>query len=111
MSETTATMRNKVLIRTWQVLILLRRRPHSLYELAAETGVSTRTIRRDLEALCEVGFPLVCSKDDLNIERGGPAALWSVATIPEWPIRDVMPVAMRPVSGHGHRMRPQVARL
>lgn len=54
-------MRNRQVIRQWRVLRLLEQRPRTLAELAAavgERGGTTRTIRRDLEALEAAGFPL-----------------------------------------------------
>jgi proteasome accessory factor B len=51
-------MRNAEVIRQWQILreIEQRRTGVTIHELAAEVGVSTRTIRRDLQALQEAGF-------------------------------------------------------
>jgi proteasome accessory factor B len=51
-------MRNAEVIRQWQVLreIESHRTGVTIHELARETGVSTRTIRRDLQALQEAGF-------------------------------------------------------
>lgn len=51
-------MRNAEVIRQWQLLreIETRRTGVTIHELAALTGVSTRTIRRDLQALQEAGF-------------------------------------------------------
>jgi predicted DNA-binding transcriptional regulator YafY len=51
-------MRNAEIIRQWQVLreIETRRAGVTIHELASSTRVSTRTIRRDLQALQEAGF-------------------------------------------------------
>ena len=51
-------MRNAEVIRQWQILreIESRRGGVTIHELAAAAGVSTRTIRRDLQALQEAGF-------------------------------------------------------
>jgi predicted DNA-binding transcriptional regulator YafY len=51
-------MRNAEVIRQWQILreIEARRAGVTIHELAERTGVSTRTIRRDLQALQEAGF-------------------------------------------------------
>lgn len=51
-------MRNAEVIRQWQVLreIEARKAGVTIHELAAAAGVSTRTIRRDLQALQEAGF-------------------------------------------------------
>ena len=50
--------RNRMIVRTWTVLHLITERPRTLDELAGELSVTTRTIRRDIEALEEAGFPL-----------------------------------------------------
>ena len=51
--------RNAEVIRQWSILRDLESsRRMTIDDLAARTGVSTRTIRRDLEALQEAGFPL-----------------------------------------------------
>jgi len=51
--------RNAEVIRQWSILRQLEasRRAH-IDDLAGQTGVTTRTIRRDLEALQTAGFPL-----------------------------------------------------
>jgi predicted DNA-binding transcriptional regulator YafY len=51
-------MRNKEVIRQWQILreIETRRTGVTIHELAELTGVTSRTIRRDLQALQEAGF-------------------------------------------------------
>ena len=51
-------MRNSEVIRQWQILreIEVRRTGVTIHELARAAGVSTRTIRRDLQALQEAGF-------------------------------------------------------
>ena len=51
--------RNAELIRQWTLLQRLAgARGNTIPKLAADLGVSTRTIRRDLGALQEVGFPI-----------------------------------------------------
>jgi predicted DNA-binding transcriptional regulator YafY len=51
--------RNAEVIRQWSILKDLEAsRRMTIDDLAARTGVTTRTIRRDLEALQEAGFPL-----------------------------------------------------
>jgi predicted DNA-binding transcriptional regulator YafY len=51
--------RNAEVIRQWSILKDLEAsRRLTIDEMAARTGVTTRTIRRDLEALQEAGFPL-----------------------------------------------------
>src|SRR6478672_449035 len=52
-------MRNAEVIRQWAILRDLEAsRRVTIDDLAERTGVSTRTIRRDLEALQSAGFPL-----------------------------------------------------
>jgi predicted DNA-binding transcriptional regulator YafY len=52
-------LRNQEVIRQWSILRDLEAsRRATIDELAERTGVSTRTIRRDLEALQAAGFPL-----------------------------------------------------
>jgi predicted DNA-binding transcriptional regulator YafY len=53
--------RNRQVVRQWEILIHLGRGPATLAELATSVGdggVTTRTIRRDFEALEAAGFPL-----------------------------------------------------
>lgn len=51
--------RNKELIRQWTLLQkVAAARGNTIPKLATELGVSTRTIRRDLAALQEAGFPI-----------------------------------------------------
>ena len=51
--------RNAEVIRQWSILRDLEAsRRLTIDDLAARTGVTTRTIRRDLEALQASGFPL-----------------------------------------------------
>ena len=51
--------RNAEVIRQWTILRDLESaRSLTIDEMASRTGVTTRTIRRDLEALQEAGFPL-----------------------------------------------------
>jgi predicted DNA-binding transcriptional regulator YafY len=64
--------RNQQIIRQWQVLRLLEEGPRSLLELAGavgDSGVVTRTIRRDLEALEAAMFPIYNGKDEDGITR------------------------------------------
>jgi proteasome accessory factor B len=61
-----AVARNAEVIRQWNILrsIEAARYGRTVHDLADETGVSTRTIYRDLGALQEVGFPLVDQERD-----------------------------------------------
>jgi len=58
--------RNQEVIRQWKVLHALESSRHgvSIDSLADELDVTTRTIRRDLAALQEAGFPLYDTRDD-----------------------------------------------
>src|SRR5688572_8226785 len=58
--------RNQEVIRQWKVLHALESSRHgvALDTLAKELEVTTRTIRRDLAALQEAGFPLYDEHDD-----------------------------------------------
>lgn len=58
--------RNQEVIRQWNILRELdaRRLGVHIDELAEMTGVSSRTIRRDLDALTQAGFPVVEGKRD-----------------------------------------------
>ena len=57
--------RNAEVIRQWTILRELEAsRGATIRGLAETTGVTTRTIRRDLEALQEAGFPLYDVADD-----------------------------------------------
>lgn len=58
--------RNQEVIRQWKLLHALESTRHGalLDALADDLGVTTRTIRRDLAALQEAGFPLFDTHDD-----------------------------------------------
>ncbi len=58
--------RNQEVIRQWKVLHALESSRHgvSIDAMAQDVGVTTRTIRRDLAALQEAGFPLYDEHDD-----------------------------------------------
>jgi predicted DNA-binding transcriptional regulator YafY len=76
--------RNRQVVRQWQIVRQIEgRHGKTLRELAEAFGVTTRTIRRDLEALEEAGFPLV---DELE-ERCG-ALDYPIADARCWRIVD-----------------------
>lgn len=58
--------RNQEVIRQWRILHALESTRHGagIDALATELSVTTRTIRRDLAALQEAGFPLYDERDD-----------------------------------------------
>jgi predicted DNA-binding transcriptional regulator YafY len=64
-------MRNAEVIRQWQVLreIESRRAGVTIHELAKLVNVSTRTIRRDLQALQEAGFSVYDEGDENETKR------------------------------------------
>lgn len=86
--------RNRQIVRTWNILVMLRARPRSLAEMAQAFGVNQRTIRRDPEALCEAQFPVTTTRDDLDRPRRD--AYWSLAPIPSWPRHESTPVSDLP---------------
>jgi len=64
-------MRNAEVIRQWQVLreIEARRTGVTIHELAKQVRVSTRTIRRDLQALQEAGFAVFDEGEENETKR------------------------------------------
>lgn len=64
-------MRNAEVIRQWQVLreIEARRTGVTIHDLAALVRVSTRTIRRDLQALQEAGFSVFDEGEEHETKR------------------------------------------
>jgi proteasome accessory factor B len=63
--------RNQEVIRQWKVLHALESSRHgvTIDAMAREVGVTTRTIRRDLAALQEAGFPLYDEHDEQGRAR------------------------------------------
>lgn len=109
-------MRNAEVIRQWQVLreIETRRTGVTIHELASMVSVSTRTIRRDLQALQEAGFAVYDEGEENETKRwrldGAPfravqdglsvsdvAALYLSRTVVEgisgWPLADELRAA------------------
>lgn len=64
-------MRNAEVIRQWQILreIEARRAGVTIHELAQKVSVSTRTIRRDLQALQEAGFAVYDEGEENETKR------------------------------------------
>lgn len=58
--------RNSELIRQWEILRAIDATPTgvSIRRLASQRNVHQRTIRRDLEALGQAGFPIYCDKEN-----------------------------------------------
>lgn len=109
-------MRNAEVIRQWQILreIETRRTGVTIQELAAQVDVTTRTIRRDLQALQEAGFAVYDEGEENATKRwridGAPfravqeglsvsdvAALYLSRTVVEglsgWPLADELRAA------------------
>lgn len=61
--------RNQQLVRVLRLLALIGKRRRSLGELATELDVTTRTIRRDLEAILAAHLPLTDVVGDDGIRR------------------------------------------
>ena len=128
-------MRNAEVIRQWQVLreIESRRVGVTIHELASLVHVSTRTIRRDLQALQEAGFAVYDEGETNDTKRwrldGSPfrsvqdglsvadvAALYLSRTVVEgvsgWPLADELRAAfMKIESALNPRMREFLATL
>ncbi len=113
-------MRNAEVIRQWQILreIEARRAGVTIHELAALVRVSTRTIRRDLQALQEAGFAVYDEGEENETKRwridGAPfraiqeglgvadvAALYLsraiVENLPGWPLAGELAAAFRKI--------------
>jgi predicted DNA-binding transcriptional regulator YafY len=109
-------MRNAEVIRQWQILrqVEASRTGVTIHELARQVEVSTRTIRRDLQALQEAGFAVYDEGDEHETKRwrldGQPfrtvqdglsvtdvAALYLsrsvVESLPGWPLADELAAA------------------
>ena len=109
-------MRNAEVIRQWQILreVESRRTGVTIHELANKVQVSTRTIRRDLQALQEAGFAVYDEGEENETKRwrldaspfravqeglsvGDVAALYLSRTVVEglsgWPLAEELRVA------------------
>jgi len=82
-------MRNAEVIRQWQILreIESRRVGVTIHELARQVKVSTRTIRRDLQALQEAGFSVFDEGEDNETKR------WRLDTQPFRALQDGLTVS------------------
>jgi predicted DNA-binding transcriptional regulator YafY len=71
-------MRNAEVIRQWQILksIETARTGVTIHQLARDTGVTTRTIRRDLTALQEAGFAIFDEGEENETKK------WKLDTAP-----------------------------
>jgi predicted DNA-binding transcriptional regulator YafY len=82
-------MRNAEVIRQWQVLreIEARRTGVTIHELATSAGVTTRTIRRDLQALQEAGFAVYDEGEGHETKR------WKLDARPFQQVQDGLSIA------------------
>ena len=61
-------MRNRQIVRQWEILRRLARcRGNSLRGLAGDFGVCPRTIARDIAALEEAGFPIITAETETGL--------------------------------------------
>lgn len=82
-------MRNAEVIRQWQILreIEAHRTGVTIHELAQHAGVTTRTIRRDLQALQEAGFAMFDEGGEHETKR------WKLQVQPFKAVQDGLSVA------------------
>lgn len=128
-------MRNAEVIRQWQILrqVESARAGVTIHELADHSGVTTRTIRRDLQALQEAGFAIYDEGEEHDTKRwkldAAPfrsvesglgvqdvAALYLSRSIVEalsaWPLADELRTALGKIeSALNPRMREFLASL
>lgn len=66
------TPRNKMVVRQWLMLKLIAAsRYMTIKKLSYETGVCIKTIRRDVAALQEAGFPIYKTTSADDEQKGG----------------------------------------
>lgn len=128
-------MRNAEVIRQWQILreVESARTGVTIHDLAAQAGVTTRTIRRDLQALQEAGFAIYDEGEEHDTKRWkldarpfhsveaglgvqDVAALYLSRSIVEalsaWPLADELRNALAKIEGAlNPRMREFLATL
>lgn len=115
-------MRNAEVIRQWQILRAIEsaRTGVTIHDLAEQTGRTTRTIRRDLQALQEAGFALYDEGEEHDTKRwrldaqpfrsvesglgvADVAALYLSRSIVEalsaWPLADELRTALAKIEG------------
>ena len=115
-------MRNAEVIRQWQILrsIESSRTGVTIHDLSEQAGVTTRTIRRDLQALQEAGFAIYDEGEEHDTKRwrlnaqpfrsvesglgvADVAALYLSRSIVEafsaWPLADELRVALAKIEG------------
>jgi len=128
-------VRNAEVIRQWQILreVETRRAGVTIHELAELVNVSTRTIRRDLQALQEAGFAVYDEGEENETKRwkldahpfknvqeglsvGDVAALYLSRAVVEgvsgWPLADELRAAFQKIErGLNPRMREFLSTL
>lgn len=82
-------MRNAEVIRQWKILRAVEsaRAGITIHQLAKETGVTTRTIRRDLQALQEAGFAIFDEGEENETKK------WKLDTQPFRSVQEGLSVA------------------
>jgi hypothetical protein len=75
--------------RQWDLLVELRSRAWTLSTLAKKFNCCERTIRRDLELLQAVGFPIY---HVVGGAEWGESLYWKLGPMNEWPKSEVAPV-------------------
>lgn len=96
--------RGNQIIRQWRLLVLLRRAPRTLPELAQLLECTERTVRRDIYALQAVPLPIgnkypAGEGMDPGPMKGRPhpkgrlwdANVWAIGVMDEWPRTDELP--------------------
>jgi hypothetical protein len=93
------------------IAVLLADGWQSLHSIATKTGVTTRTIRRDLELLEEAYFPVVTMRNDDGVRRwklrcgtGCPLCGRRLSRAPN----DTLPCAAVPDRPTAHETSPRV---
>jgi hypothetical protein len=96
--------RNAEVIRQWSVLREIERSRAAgvtIDELASQCSVTTRTIRRDLQALEEAGFPIYDDRgrrrpDEMDHQRSGAKGLSAGLTLSSFALYFSRPFARNP---------------
>lgn len=76
-------------VRQWKVLVLLRRRPHTLSMLSRVLECSERTIRRDLQVLESVPMPIYT----VGGYEWGDSKYYKIGPLQTWPKGSEAPIS------------------
>jgi hypothetical protein len=87
------------IIRQWRLLVLLRRAPRTLSELARLLDCHQRTVRRDLYALQAVPLPIGSKYPagegvdpcPITGRHGDRENVWAIGVMEAWPRTDEVP--------------------